>query len=245
MNTPRIAIGHQHQHTKFIIQLRLYQHLNVCESGEKASDADAACTNAKCISESPSDISVVARSLDSRKKLLFVFAVLFFSSVFYLRLRLCLFTSQGPDLSCNSVRITTTMTIKRRREMKKKVVKSIFNSLKEESVGEGGKNSFGGIMLSVNIFFMLFEKLLYVTKELLLLMLLIFVFFHSASLSLSTASPPPPISSFAKNNLFNGSSCRGCFCEICWGMAKHNIVLNWSWFRAFAEIVLRSFLFVT
>lgn len=49
-------------------------------------------------------------------------------------------------------------------------MKSIFNSLKEAQE----KKLIWRIMLRANIFFMLFEKLLYVTKELLMLMLLIF-----------------------------------------------------------------------
>ena len=63
------------------------------------------------------------------------------------------------------------MTIKKERQRGKSSEKH-FNSLKEES--EKRKKLIWCIMLRVNIFFMLFEKLLYVTKEL-LLMLLIFL----------------------------------------------------------------------
>lgn len=104
-----------------------------------------------------------------------------------------------------------------KKDSREKVVKSVFNSLKEAT--EKRKKLIWGIMLRVNIFFMLFEKLLYVTKELLLMLLI----FSSAFATIKLLSFSLPLAWYlgvAKINLFNGSTYENVY----WNMLRHGNV---------------------
>lgn len=134
---------------------------------------------------------------------------------------------------------------RQRQRSAKSSEKHFFNSLKANKnllSRRRRKNSFGvevmGFMLSVNIFFMLFEKLLYVTKELLLLMLLIF-----SSASANSAKPSFP--SFSRLSLYVVSLQKLIYSmdqltKFYWDMLRHG---NWTVERWVLKFYMRFFIY--